>query len=91
MGRGGKSGSALLVVVCFILAITNVLAVSFLVATGSKAQIARRQVAMEEAFYVAEAGAECAVSYLMQGLGTNTTLTGSVGGGNFTVTIVPES
>jgi len=47
MNKPAKSGSALLIVVCFILAMVNVLAVSFLVATGSRARIARRQLAME--------------------------------------------
>lgn len=90
MNNAAKSGSALLIVVCFVLAILNVLAVSFLIATGSRAQIARRQLALEESFYVAEAGAESAVAYLMAGLGTNAVLTGSVGNGNFVVYIEAE-
>ena len=96
--RDNRSGVILLVVICFILALINILALGYLKSSGSQARVATKQLDLEKAQYVAEAGAESAVASVMNagsavyavmyGGATTTSITGSIGGGTFAVTIV---
>jgi len=66
---------------------------SVLFSVGTRMQLAYRQVNMEQAFYVAEAGMERAAAYVAATNETGTTLTGNLGDGSYvaTVTCTPLS
>lgn len=84
-----ESGVVLVAVVCMA-AVTAILAIGLLNESGSQLKLANRQTHMEQAFYIAEGGAERAVSYI-QRAGTNiivgNTITGLMGNGRFDATI----
>lgn len=83
-----NSGIVLVAVVCFT-ALAAVLAASLVSDGMTHIKLTRRQVQMEQAFYVAEGGAEQAVSYIRNGGAVPGVVTGYVGtNGFFTVVIV---
>lgn len=84
-----ESGIVLVAVACFA-AIAAVLAVGLMTESSSQLKVAKRNVGHEQAFYVAEGGAERAVSYIrLMGVTATTCLTGSIGNGNYITFIVP--
>lgn len=87
-----ESGVVLIAVICFT-AIAAVLAAGLMTESSSQLKIAGRNVNLEQAFYVAEGGAERAVAYISRqtGLTTPTCITGSIGNGNYAAFIVPLS
>ena len=89
---GDRSGMTLFVVMMMTLLCSAAVA-SVLFSVGTRVQQAYRQVHMEQAFYVAEAGMERAAAYVAATNETDTTLTGSLGDGSYeaTVTCTPLS
>lgn len=84
-----ESGVVLVAVVCFV-AIAAILAAGLMSESSSQLKIARKNVNLEKAFYVAEGGAERAGSYIRQmGVTATTCITGSIGNGNYVTFIVP--
>ncbi len=80
--RRNSAGVALLVVIIFIVLGTMVTAmISF--ATGTRLRQARLQGYAEQAFYLAEGGAERAASMVAKGQVWTTTLTGDLGAGSY--------
>lgn len=78
----------LITVVCFT-AILAVLTLGLLGESGTQLKLANRQTSMEQAFYVAEGGAERGVSYIRNGGTIPNTITGFIGIGSYSVTIHP--
>ncbi len=60
------SGAALIIVVFYITCVINTLAAMVLFNSATRAKIAFKQFNSEKALFAAEAGAECAVAYLME-------------------------
>lgn len=90
MKTHSDSGVVLVAVVCFT-AITAILALGLLYESSSQMNLAKRQMTMEQAFYVAEGGAERAVSYITRvGVTTTTNITGSIGNGTYITFIIPN-
>ena len=90
MPFGSRNGTALIVVMG--LTLLSTLAASTVVfCTGSRVQQAHKQVSLEQAFYIAEAGAERGASYVAGGSETDTTLTGNLGAGSYTAEVACES
>ena len=90
MKTTGDSGVVLVAVLCFT-AITAILALGLLTESGGQLTLANRQMNMEQAFYVAEGGAERAVSYITRvGVTVTTNITGSIGNGIYMTFIVPS-
>jgi len=86
MKTDNNSGVILVAVVCFT-AITAILVLGILSESGSQLKMADRQVRREQAFYVAEGGAERAVSFIANNVGIVSGVgTGSIGKGTFYVT-----
>lgn len=85
-----QSGVVLVGVMC-LAAVTAILAVGLLSESGFQLKLAGRQAAMEQAFYVAEGGAERAVAYIRQGGAIPNTITGTIGSGRFYTSIVSSS
>lgn len=79
---GKRSGSTLFVVMGLTL-LGTLAASSVAYCTGSRVRQAHKQVDLEQAFYLAEAGAERAASYVAAGNDTSTTLSGSLGTGSY--------
>ena len=87
MKTNNNSGVILVAVVCFT-AITAILALGLLSESSSQLKLANRQVRLEQAFYVAEGGAERAVSHIRNSGGAPTnSITGAIGNGNYSVAI----
>lgn len=87
MKTDNNSGVILVAVVCFT-AITAILALGLLSESGSQLKLADRQVRLEQAFYVAEGGAERAVSCIANSGGNPPgVITGAIGNGTYSVTI----
>jgi hypothetical protein len=83
---GNRNGTTFIVVMC--LTLLGVLAASSVVSTvGSRVRQASKQVDLEQAFYVAAAGAERAASYVADDHETTTTLTGTLGDGSYSAAI----
>ncbi len=82
-----NSGVVLVTVVCFA-AVLAVLIVGLMSESMTQVKIARRQSGMEQAFYVAEGGAERAVSYICSGGAVPGTITGTIGNGHYITTIL---
>lgn len=84
-----ESGVMLVAVVC-LAAVAAVLSFGLLSESSSQLKLANRQTGLEQAFYIAEGGAERAVAYI-QRAGTNiiagNTITGLVGNGRFDTSI----
>lgn len=77
-----RDGAALMIVLSLML--LGVVVVSTIAMTsGTRIQQARRQTHMEQAFYLAEAGAERASSLVAAGQGTGTTVGGTLGNGSY--------
>lgn len=87
MTENQQSGVVLVIVICFT-AIVAVLSAGLLTESMTKVKIARRQVNMEQAFYVAEGGAERSVSYIQAAGTIPGTITGTIGNGNYITTIL---
>ena len=86
-----ESGVVLVAVVCFT-AIAAILAMGLMTESSSQLKIAKKNVSLEQAFYVAEGGAERAVSYIRRmGVTESTCLTGSIGNGKYVTFIMPVS
>ena len=82
-----ESGLILVAVVCFT-AITAILVLGLLSESGSQLKLADRQVRLEQAFYVAEGGAERAVSCIANSGGNPPgVITGAIGNGTYSVAI----
>ncbi|MFH1969698.1 MAG: hypothetical protein ABIJ53_05205 [Verrucomicrobiota bacterium] len=87
MKTNNNSGVILVAVVCFT-AITAILALGLLSESGSQLKLADRQVRLEQAFYVAEGGAERAVSCIANSGGNPPgVITGAIGNGTYNVSI----
>ncbi|MBU4366005.1 MAG: hypothetical protein KKF10_02610, partial [Verrucomicrobia bacterium] len=87
MKTNNNSGVILVAVVCFT-AITAILALGLLSESGSQLKLADRQVRLEQAFYVAEGGAERAVSCIANSGGNPPgVITGAIGNGTYNVAI----
>lgn len=85
-----ESGIVLVAVMCMAAA-AAVLAIGLLGESGLQLKTAGRQVSMEQAFYIAEGGAERAVAYIRQGGAIPNTITGAIGSGQFYTSIVGAS
>ncbi len=85
--QNNNSGVVLVTVVCFA-AVLAVLIVGLMSESLLQIKVARRQSGMEQAFYVAEGGAERAVSYICAGGAVPGTITGSIGNGRYITTII---
>ena len=85
-----ESGVVLVAVVCMA-TVAAVLALGLLGESSARLKLTERQMNMDQAFYIAEGGAERACAYITS-CGTNlvngTTITGMIGNGRFQVTIV---
>ncbi len=79
-----ESGVALIAVTCFT-AIAAILAIGLMSESSSQLKVAKINMNREQAFYVAEGGAERAVAYLRNGGAVPTNLTGSIGNGTYSV------
>lgn len=89
MNMKNDSGVVLVAVLCFT-AVTAILVMGLLSESGHQLKAANRQMSMEQAFYVAEGGAERAVSYITRvGVTSTTNITGSIGNGAYQAFIVP--
>ncbi|MCX6993168.1 MAG: hypothetical protein NT011_08515 [Kiritimatiellaeota bacterium] len=87
MKTNNNSGVVLVAVVCFT-AITAILALGLWSESGSQLKLADRQVRLEQAFYVAEGGAERAVSCIRNSVGNPPgVITGAIGNGTYSVAI----
>ena len=86
-----ESGMALITVIC-LTAMAAILAGGLMSESGSQLQTARTNIRLEQAFYVAEAGAERTVSYIRQAgtISQATCITGSIGNGKYISFIVPS-
>ena len=86
-----ESGVVLIAVVCMT-AMAAILAAGLMSESGSQLKTSRRNVSLEQAFYVAEGGTERAVSYLRQAgtISAATCVTGSIGNGKYIAFIVPS-
>ncbi len=82
-----NSGIVLVTVVCFS-AVLAILIVGLMSESMLQIKVARRQSGMEQAFYVAEGGAERAVSYIRAGGAVPGTITGTIGNGSYITTIL---
>jgi hypothetical protein len=78
----------LLATVLVLAAVMAILVGAFAVTAGSRARITRKQLFMEQAFYVAEGGAEVAAAHIIDGRAVPATLTGQIGRGSYVTTIV---
>lgn len=88
MKTNDNSGFILVAVTCFT-ALAAILAAGLLTEASTQINIASRQISLEQAFYLAEGGAERAVACIRNGSTEFGTITGSIGNGRFSVTIVP--
>ena len=83
---GNRNGAALIVVMG--LAMLGTMAASSVIfCVGSRVRQAHKQVDLEQAFYIAEAGAERAASRVAAGDESSGTLTGNLGSGSY-VTVI---
>ncbi len=88
--KGNRRGTALVVVLC--MTGPAMMAVAMMASlAGSYALRARGTARMEKAFYIAEGGAEHAVQHIAEGGAVPTTLTGTLGEGNYLVVILVEN
>ncbi len=85
-----RSGAALVTVLGLILA-TGALTAMLTLSAGSHLMRTRATLRMEQAFYVAEGGAERMASYLAGGGRVPATIDGAIGPGTFSATIIAES
>lgn len=88
--QGNENGVVLVVVVCFA-AITALLAIGLIAESSMQLKMAGKKTDMEQAFYIAEGGAERAVGYIRQGGVIPCTITGMIGGGRFYTSIIGSS
>jgi hypothetical protein len=87
MKTNNNSGMILVAVVCFTV-ITAILALGIWSESSSQLKLADRQIRLEQAFYVAEGGAERAVSCIRNSGGTPPgVITGAIGNGTYSVAI----
>jgi hypothetical protein len=89
-GSDGRRG-AVLVVVMGLALLGSLAASSVAFSVGSRVRQTRKQVALEQAFYLAEAGAERAASYVGTGNTGSTTLEGSLAQGTYAAAIDSRS
>lgn len=85
-----RSGAALVIVVC-LLTITATISGWLAFSSASQIRRSRRVERMEQAFYLAEAGAERAASTVASGAGLPLALRGTLGAGQFIAVVVPDS
>ncbi|MDZ4199260.1 MAG: hypothetical protein U1E27_08250 [Kiritimatiellia bacterium] len=85
-----RTGAALVTVLCLTF-LAGVIATRMVARTGGHVLRCRSLVQREQAFYIAEGGAERAASYIAGGGAVPTTLTGSIGSGSFQTLILIES
>jgi len=84
-----QKGSTFIVVM--VMTLLGMLAAgSILSTTLMRMRVADKQISLEQAFYIAAAGAERAASHVADGNEASTTLTGSLGAGSYSVTIISE-
>lgn len=84
---GSRDGMTMVVVMGLIL-LSAVASSSVLLGVGSRARLAGKQVDLEQAFFLAEAGAERAAAYIALGNEVTTTLTSDLGYGGYAASIV---
>lgn len=89
MTFGDRNGTTLIVVMALTL-LGTLAASSVAFSTGSRVQRAYKQVYLEQAFYIAEAGAERAASYATVNE-SDTTLSGNLGQGSYQADVVCDS
>ena len=77
----------ILAVVVVMMAILGIIAAAFSFATASRALVARKQLAVERAMYLAEAGAEMAAAHIAGGGATPAVLEDELGSGRYRTTI----
>ena len=80
--RGDSRGSTLIVVMMMTL-VSTVAISSVLFSVRARVQRVNKQVQLEQAFYLAEAGVECAAASVAAGNEYDATLTGSLGNGSY--------
>jgi Tfp pilus assembly protein PilX len=85
-----QSGSALIMVLAFTL-LAAVVAAMMVSAMGTRLRTAQDQLRVEKAFYIAEAGAERAASYIANGGALPATIEGSIDGSEYRVNLLIES
>lgn len=90
MASNSRSGSTFIVVMGMTL-LGMLAAGSMLASTLARMRQADSQVSLEQAFFVASAGAELAASNVAAGNETSTTLSGTIGKGSYAVTVVCQS
>ncbi len=86
MRNNSKNGTAIIVVMCFIM-VMSILSTSALKSMQTQTLIARDQINIENAFYTAEAGAQYGADYIAHGGVTPCSFSGKIGDGAYYVTI----
>ena len=82
-----NSGVVLVAVICFT-AVAAILVAGLLMESNTQLKIAGRQTDMEQSFYVAEGGAEQAVTYIRNGGAVPGMITGTIGNGRYVTSIL---
>lgn len=82
-----NSGVVLVAVICFT-AVVAMLAIGLIAESGTHLKLAGKLADLEQAFYAAEAGTERAVSYIALGGTIPGTVTGVVGNGRYSASII---
>ncbi len=90
MKRNPKQGVAIIIVMCFIMILTALATVAAR-SVGTHARISTDQIAMETAFYVAEAGAERGAAHVANGGEIPYSFSGQLGDGTYYVTITGKA
>lgn len=83
---GGRSGSALVVVLCLVL-VSTIMTTSVLLGVNTRNRLAHRQVNMDRAFFIAEAGAERAAQRVLNGDAAPFEHAGDMAGGSYEATV----
>lgn len=91
INKGQNESGMVLVTVVGLVAVAAILAAGLMTESSSHLKLARKNASLEQAFYVAEGGAERAVSYIRHYVGwlPTTCLTGTIGNGSYITFIVP--
>ena len=83
---GGRSGAALIVVLCLAL-VSAIMTASVLLGVGTRNRLAHRQVNLDRAFFIAEAGAERAAMRVLNGDEGPFEHVGDLAGGRYAATV----
>ena len=85
--RVGDGGGSTLIVVMMMTLVSTVAISSVLFSVGARVQRVNKQVQLEQAFYLAEAGVERAAAFVGLGNEFDTTLTGSLNNGSYVAVV----